>query len=168
VKGQFGPYVPGEGSIYLRMLQERLREVLNELSEREARVIDMRFGLSDGEPKTLNEIGKAYGVSRERIRQIEIKTMSKLRHPKRSSVFKEYYDVDYFPIEDRGLGGSTERGLTYCERHGWRLKPPSLRLTCTLCPCQIYESGHRPQKYCSNACRQAAYRNRIRALSNPR
>src|SRR5579862_1101487 len=63
------------------------------LSEREARVVSMRFGLTDGQPKTLDEIGKVYGVTRERIRQIESKTMSKLRHPSRSQVLRDYLDL---------------------------------------------------------------------------
>ena len=62
------------------------------LSEREAGVVSMRFGLTDGQPKTLDEIGKVYGVTRERIRQIESKTMSKLRHPSRSQVLRDYLD----------------------------------------------------------------------------
>ena len=67
------------------LLQEQLHAVLDTLSEREAGVVSMRFGLTDGQPKTLDEIGKVYGVTRERIRQIESKTMSKLRHPSRSA-----------------------------------------------------------------------------------
>ena len=59
---------------------------------REAGVVAMRFGLTDGQPKTLDEIGKVYGVTRERIRQIESKTMSKLRHPSRSQVLRDYLD----------------------------------------------------------------------------
>ena len=66
--------------------------VLDTLSEREAGVVSMRFGLTDGQPKTLDEIGKVYGVTRERIRQIESKTMSKLRHPSRSQVLRDYLD----------------------------------------------------------------------------
>jgi RNA polymerase primary sigma factor len=58
----------------------------------EAGVVSMRFGLTDGQPKTLDEIGKVYGVTRERIRQIESKTMSKLRHPSRSQVLRDYLD----------------------------------------------------------------------------
>ena len=61
-------------------------------SEREEAVVSMRFGLGDGQPKTLGEIGKVYGVTRERIRQIESKTMSKLRHPSRSQVLRDYLD----------------------------------------------------------------------------
>ena len=68
------------------------RSVLDTLSEREAGVVSMRFGLTDGQPKTLDEIGKVYGVTRERIRQIESKTMSKLRHPSRSQVLRDYLD----------------------------------------------------------------------------
>ena len=60
--------------------------------ELEAGVVSMRFGLTDGQPKTLDEIGKVYGVTRERIRQIESKTMSKLRHPSRSQVLRDYLD----------------------------------------------------------------------------
>jgi RNA polymerase primary sigma factor len=74
------------------MLQEQLHAVLDTLSEREAGVISMRFGLTDGEEKTLDQIGKVYGVTRERIRQIEKKTMSLLRHPSRSQVLRDYLD----------------------------------------------------------------------------
>ena len=79
-------------SVTFTMLQEQLRQVLDTLSEREAGVIQMRFGLTDGQPKTLDEIGKVYGVTRERIRQIESKTMSKLRHPSRSQMLRDYLD----------------------------------------------------------------------------
>ena len=71
---------PGE-AVSFTLLQEQLHSVLDTLSEREAGVVSMRFGLTDGQPKTLDEIGKVYGVTRERIRQIESKTMSKLRRP---------------------------------------------------------------------------------------
>jgi RNA polymerase primary sigma factor len=74
------------------LLQEQLHSVLGTLSEREAGVVSMRFGLTDGQPKTLDEIGKVYGVTRERIRQIESKTMSKLRHPSRSALLRDYLD----------------------------------------------------------------------------
>jgi RNA polymerase primary sigma factor len=74
------------------LLQEQLRSVLGMLSEREAGVVSMRFGLAGGLPKTLDEIGKVYGVTRERIRQIESKTMSKLRHPSRSKLLRDYLD----------------------------------------------------------------------------
>ena len=74
------------------VLQEQLRSVLESLSEREAGVVAMRFGLNDGQPKTLDEIGKVNGVTRERIRQIESKVMSKLRHPSRSQVLRDYLD----------------------------------------------------------------------------
>ena len=83
--------VPADAVSFL-MLQEQLHSVLDTLSEREAGVISMRFGLNDGQPKTLDEIGKVYGVTRERIRQIESKTMSKLRHPSRSQVLRDYLD----------------------------------------------------------------------------
>lgn len=74
------------------LLQEQIHQVLDTLSEREAGVITMRFGINDGQPKTLDEIGRKYGVTRERIRQIESKTMSKLRHPSRSQVLRDYLD----------------------------------------------------------------------------
>ncbi|MEU4226466.1 RNA polymerase sigma factor [Nonomuraea sp. NPDC026600] len=72
------------------LLQQQLRALLDELSEREAGVITMRYGLADGKPMTLDEIGRIYGVTRERIRQIEAKTMSKLRHPSRALALREY------------------------------------------------------------------------------
>ncbi|MFP3712511.1 RNA polymerase sigma factor [Puerhibacterium sp. TATVAM-FAB25] len=83
--------VPAD-AVSFTLLQEQLHQVLDTLSEREAGVVSMRFGLQDGQPKTLDEIGKVYGVTRERIRQIESKTMSKLRHPSRSQVLRDYLD----------------------------------------------------------------------------
>ena len=83
--------VPAD-AVNFTLLQEQLNDVLDTLSEREAGVVSMRFGLTDGQPKTLDEIGKVYGVTRERIRQIESKTMSKLRHPSRSQVLRDYLD----------------------------------------------------------------------------
>src|SRR5580693_3994096 len=82
---------PGE-AVSFTLLQEQLGSVLGTLSEREAGVVSMRFGLIDGQPKTLDEIGKVYGVTRERIRQIESKTMLKLRHPSRSQLLRDYLD----------------------------------------------------------------------------
>jgi RNA polymerase primary sigma factor len=82
---------PGE-AVSFTLLQEQLHSVLGTLSEREAGVVSLRFGLTDGQPMTLDEIGKVYGVTRERIRQIESKTMSKLRHTSRSDVLRDYLD----------------------------------------------------------------------------
>ena len=82
---------PGE-AVSFTLLQEQLHSVLGTLSEREAGVVSMRFGLTDGQPKTLDEIGKVYGVTRERIRQIESKTLSKLRHPSRSQKLRDYLE----------------------------------------------------------------------------
>jgi len=82
---------PGEAASFI-LLQEQLHSVLGTLSEREAGVVSMRFGLTGGQPKTLDEIGKVYGVTRERIRQIESKIMSKLRHPSRSNLLRDYLD----------------------------------------------------------------------------
>jgi RNA polymerase primary sigma factor len=83
--------VPAD-AVSFTMLQEQLHSVLETLSEREAGIVSMRFGLTDGQPKTLDQIGKVYGVSRERIRQIEARTMSKLRHPSRSQELRGYLD----------------------------------------------------------------------------
>lgn len=79
-------------AVSFTLLQDQLQDVLQTLSEREAGVVRLRFGLTDGMPRTLDEIGQVYGVTRERIRQIESKTMSKLRHPSRSQVLRDYLD----------------------------------------------------------------------------
>jgi RNA polymerase sigma factor RpoD-like protein len=81
-----------EESVTFTILQEQLMQVLSGLTSREAEVIKARYGLTDGQPKTLDEIGKVHGVTRERIRQIESKTMSKLRHPSRSQALRDYLD----------------------------------------------------------------------------
>jgi RNA polymerase primary sigma factor len=83
--------VPAD-AVSFTLLQEQLHSVLDTLSEREAGVVAMRFGLTDGQPKTLDEIGKVYGVTRERIRQIESKTLAKLRHPTRSQRLRDYLE----------------------------------------------------------------------------
>ena len=75
------------------MLQEQLNEVLNTLNERERKVIQLRFGLQDGHPRTLEEVGREFGVTRERIRQIESKTLSKLRHPNRSGALRDFLET---------------------------------------------------------------------------
>jgi RNA polymerase primary sigma factor len=83
--------VPIEAAAFI-MLQDQLDRVLCELSEREQRIIQLRFGLSDGHPRTLEEVGREFGVTRERIRQIESKTLTKLRHPSRALLLREYLD----------------------------------------------------------------------------
>jgi RNA polymerase primary sigma factor len=83
--------VPVDAASFI-LLQEQLEGVLHTLSEREKKVIQLRFGLVDGHPRTLEEVGKEFGVTRERIRQIESKTLSKLRHPSRSQLLKDYLD----------------------------------------------------------------------------
>jgi RNA polymerase primary sigma factor len=83
--------VPVDAASFI-LLQEQLESVLHTLSEREKKVIQLRFGLLDGHPRTLEEVGREFGVTRERIRQIESKTMSKLRHPSRSQVLRDYLD----------------------------------------------------------------------------
>src|SRR4051812_36617467 len=83
--------VPIDAASFI-LLQEQLDAILHSLSEREKKVIQLRFGLSDGHPRTLEEVGKEFGVTRERIRQIESKTLSKLRHPSRSQKLRDYLD----------------------------------------------------------------------------
>jgi RNA polymerase primary sigma factor len=72
------------------MLQDQLDEVLDNLNMREQRILQLRFGLIDGHPRTLEEVGREFGVTRERIRQIESKTLAKLRHPSRAQLLREY------------------------------------------------------------------------------
>jgi RNA polymerase primary sigma factor len=83
--------VPIEAAAFI-MLQDQLERVLDELAEREQRIIQLRFGLTDGHPRTLEEVGREFGVTRERIRQIESKTLAKLRHPSRALLLREYLD----------------------------------------------------------------------------
>jgi RNA polymerase primary sigma factor len=83
--------VPIEAAAFI-MLQDQLERVLDELAEREQRIIQLRFGLADGHPRTLEEVGREFGVTRERIRQIESKTLAKLRHPSRAQMLREYLD----------------------------------------------------------------------------
>ncbi len=83
--------VPGDAASFL-LLQEQLGQVLHELSDREQKVIELRFGLTDGRPRTLEEVGQEFGVTRERIRQIESKTLLKLRHPSRAARLRDYLD----------------------------------------------------------------------------
>jgi len=83
--------VPIEAAAFI-MLQDQLERILDELAEREQRIIQLRFGLSDGHPRTLEEVGREFGVTRERIRQIESKTLAKLRHPSRAQMLREFLD----------------------------------------------------------------------------
>jgi RNA polymerase primary sigma factor len=83
--------VPIEAAAFI-MLQNQLERVLDDLAEREQRIIQLRFGLTDGHPRTLEEVGREFGVTRERIRQIESKTLAKLRHPSRAQTLREYLD----------------------------------------------------------------------------
>ena len=83
--------VPIEAAAFI-MLQDQLERVLDQLAEREQRIIQLRFGLTDGHPRTLEEVGREFGVTRERIRQIESKTLAKLRHPSRAQTLREYLD----------------------------------------------------------------------------
>lgn len=83
--------VPADAATFT-MLHERLMEVLDTLTEREQKVLRLRFGLDDGRPRTLEEVGREFNVTRERIRQIEAKALRKLRHPSRSKKLKDYLD----------------------------------------------------------------------------
>ncbi|MBO3750396.1 RNA polymerase sigma factor RpoD [Streptosporangiaceae bacterium NEAU-GS5] len=83
--------VPIEAAAFI-MLQDQLDDILATLSEREQRIIQLRFGLADGHPRTLEEVGREFGVTRERIRQIESKTLAKLRHPTRAQMLRDYLD----------------------------------------------------------------------------
>jgi RNA polymerase primary sigma factor len=87
-----GAVVPVDAAAF-KLLQEQLEEVLDDLNTREKRVIQLRFGLLDGQPRTLEEVGRVFGVTRERIRQIESKTLSKLRHPSRSGRLRDYIEA---------------------------------------------------------------------------
>ena len=83
--------VPQDAATYT-LLHEQLMEVLTTLTEREQKVLRLRFGLDDGRPRTLEEVGREFNVTRERIRQIEAKALRKLRHPSRSKKLKDYLD----------------------------------------------------------------------------
>jgi RNA polymerase primary sigma factor len=83
--------VPLDAASFL-LLQEQLESVLDSLTEREKKVIELRFGLIDGHPHTLEEVGAAFGVTRERVRQIEVKTLAKLRHPSRARKLRDYLE----------------------------------------------------------------------------
>ncbi|NUT41446.1 MAG: RNA polymerase sigma factor RpoD [Thermoactinospora sp.] len=83
--------VPMEAAAFI-MLQDQLDDILATLSDREQRIIQLRFGLADGHPRTLEEVGREFGVTRERIRQIESKTLAKLRHPTRAQMLRDYLD----------------------------------------------------------------------------
>lgn len=83
--------VPADAATY-RLLHEQLMEVLSTLTEREQKVLRLRFGLDDGRPRTLEKVGRQFNVTRERIRQIEAKALRKLRHPSRSKILKDYLD----------------------------------------------------------------------------
>ena len=97
---QLGDFIEDDAAVVppdaasFSMLQEQLSKVLDGLAERERKVISLRFGLEDGHPRTLEEVGREFGVTRERIRQIESKTLAKLRHPSRSSKLKDYLKIN--------------------------------------------------------------------------
>jgi RNA polymerase primary sigma factor len=88
-----GAVVPADAAT-MALLKTAVQDALSELSEREQKVVRLRFGLDDGQMRTLEEVGKEFGVTRERIRQIESKTLAKLRHPMRSSRLRDYLDEE--------------------------------------------------------------------------
>ena len=116
---QLGDFIEDDAAVVppdaasFSMLQEQLSKVLDGLAERERKVISLRFGLEDGHPRTLEEVGREFGVTRERIRQIESKTLAKLRHPSRSCKLKDY-------LEDSGSGGLTAVGTGRRCEGPWR------------------------------------------------
>jgi RNA polymerase primary sigma factor len=115
--------VPIEAAAFI-MLQDQLERVLDQLADREQRIIQLRFGLTDGHPRTLEEVGREFGVTRERIRQIESKTLAKLRHPSRAQMLREYLDL---PLS---RGSDRNPGLTGLGRHETRVP----RVLSRLCP----------------------------------
>ena len=113
--------VPAEAASFT-LLREQLVEVLGTLTEREQKVLRLRFGLDDGRARTLEEVGKEFNVTRERIRQIEAKALRKLRHPSRSRKLKDYLDYDENSIIGKNAGGFGTRPERPC-RCGHRLRP---------------------------------------------
>ncbi len=110
--------VPIEAAAFI-MLQDQLERVLDQLAEREQRIIQLRFGLTDGHPRTLEEVGREFGVTRERIRQIESKTLAKLRHPSRAQMLREYLDLSETYLRPRG--GNRNPGPEGLGRHQTRV-----------------------------------------------
>jgi hypothetical protein len=168
MRRRFESRIPGEDVVITRMMAEQLDHVLDTLFEREAGVLRMTFGLADGRPRSQSEIATFYGVSTERIRQIQAKTTSKLRHESRSGILRYYLDGNSFPALDRiRIHNLAGRGLVQCPRHGW-VDRSSERI-CPCCPCPLREPterGGRRQLYCSGACRQMAHRQRRAASAS--
>jgi hypothetical protein len=162
---------PTESAATARFMAQQvdvaLAQILETVSEREAGVIRMLFGVGDGPPRTLADIGRVYGVSQERIRQIQSKTLSKLRHPSRSQILWDY-TVDDVKLSDairRVQNGNVEPALVWCDRHGWSA-PEGSHGVCGRCKCPVWFNGvGRPPKYCSDACRKAASRARLKGSS---
>lgn len=152
-----------------------LNAVIDTLSERERAVMKLRFGLVDGAPRTWQEIGETYGVTRERIRQIEQKTLAKLRQPERAEALREVEDISIgsLPahVQERLFGHRPrpprfdDIQRVWCERHQVHhgvpaYITPSLCGWCGCLPEQPGLRGGRPRRYCNDACKQAAYRAR--------
>ena len=112
-----------------RMLVQAVEEALDDLNDREKEVVRLRFGLVDGQPRTLEEVGKEFGVTRERIRQIESKTLAKLRHPQRSQKLRDYLDSEYTRRSaERERRGARRPPVADRRRRGWRASRPHERL----------------------------------------
>jgi hypothetical protein len=144
----------------------QINKVLDTLSEREAGVISLRFGMTDGEPKTLDEIGKLYGVTRDRIRQIESKVLSKLRHQSRRILVLDYVGTEgAAPLRRLTDDESRKQVQKYIDEYIARLQRDQESFDklpqCPKCPRKVpWSEQGRPRIYCSARCRQAAYRDR--------
>lgn len=148
---------PGDPTSWFTLLTggtNTLQSVLDTLSEREAGVITLRFGIIDGQPKTLDQIARIYGITPQRVREIESKTMSKLRHPARSEFLAVKDGNEWVGVIDALFGRHTPSSddlvvCSYCHE-------------CWFNPHSGVFTGGRSRKYCSDKCRQAAYRARRR------
>ena len=154
--------VPIEAAAFI-MLQDQLERVLDQLAEREQRIIQLRFGLTDGHPRTLEEVGREFGVTRERIRQIESKTLAKLRHPSRAQMLREYLDLCWPRGSDqkpgsRGAGTPRDPGST-----GFSVGPGPSQLRSW--PVLVLAGPGLASRVLSQ---QAGCRSRSRARSRPR
>jgi hypothetical protein len=147
----------------------QLRGMLDGLSERETSFLSYRFGLLDGRPRSLNEVGRLFGISHSQARLLESATMSKLRHPSRLMHLCDFLE-GFVGIPERvrarllGTLDAEPRPLVHCDRHGWSdpgPDPTEEPVRCRGCPCALTPRREgRRREYCSDACRQAVYRRR--------
>lgn len=149
---------------------DQLLTALSTLSPRDAGLIKLRWGLEDGEPKTLDEIGLTYGVTRARVRQLIDAAIRKLQDPTLLEALRPFTSDDFARVpaatREQKLGiHTTEEQLVYCSKHrGWFAPEEARRnsrRTCDNCQCLVpAQSNGRRRRYCSSACRQEAYRKR--------